>query len=50
MLLGVLFAWNKVGEEQLRVNKIQKDAVSSPVSERICAVSLFKYGFLRFIK
>lgn len=31
MLLGVLFAWNKVGGEQTRVNKIhdQKDSVIS---------------------
>lgn len=52
MLLGVLFAWNEVGGGKLRVNKIhnQKDAISSSVSERICAVFLFKYVFLRFIK
>lgn len=51
MLLGVLFAWNKVGGEQLRVNKIcdQKDSVS-PIYERICGFSSSNKVFLDLLK
>lgn len=52
MLLGVLFAWNKVGGEQLRVNKIhaQKDSVISQISERICGFSSSNKFFLFLLK
>lgn len=52
MLLGVLFAWNKVGGEQLGVNKIcdQKDSVISQFSERICGFSSSNKFFLDLLK
>lgn len=52
MLLGVLFAWNKVGGEQLRANKIhdQKDSVISQISERICGFSSSNKFFRGLLK